>query len=258
MKIQIASDLHIESWRGRLPDEDTFRPVKDRDLLVLAGDIHVELGALAFIQRELAHSPVVYVMGNHEHYGRKTHDDLTEAWKWIASETDGLHFLSGNVATIDGVRIYGCTWYSDLWGHDDPRTAAAVARYIADFRAPHHDRGEWSVKRHVERHREQTRAMRAYAGKVDLIVTHWPPTLHALGPFYANAVGSTRQLNPYFINDQEALVREMGAEYWVSGHTHTPHEAQIGTTTSIGNPAGYRNERRDGQFRPDRTIKIGC
>ena len=51
MKIQIASDLHIESWRGRLPGEDTFRPVKDRDLLVLAGDIHVELGALAFIQR---------------------------------------------------------------------------------------------------------------------------------------------------------------------------------------------------------------
>ena len=61
MKIQIASDLHIESWRGRLPDEHTFGPVKDRDLLVLAGDIHVELGALAFIQRELAHSPVVYV-----------------------------------------------------------------------------------------------------------------------------------------------------------------------------------------------------
>ena len=98
--------------------------------------------------------------------------------------------------------------------------------------------------------------MRAHAGKVDLIVTHWPPTLHALDPFYANAIGSTRQLNPYFINDHEALVREMGAEYWVSGHTHTPHEAQIGTTTSIGNPAGYPSEGRDRTFRPDRTIEI--
>ena len=60
MRIQIASDLHLESWRGGTPDDRAFRPAEGRDLLILAGDIHVGLGAHAFIERELARSPVVY------------------------------------------------------------------------------------------------------------------------------------------------------------------------------------------------------
>ena len=40
MKIQIASDLHFELWKRNLPDrEGQFAPDKDRDLLILAGDI---------------------------------------------------------------------------------------------------------------------------------------------------------------------------------------------------------------------------
>ena len=32
--------------------------------------------------------------------------------------------------------------------------------------------------------------MRRHAGSVDVVVTHWPPTLHALHPMYAD-VGTT-------------------------------------------------------------------
>ena len=48
----------------------------------------------------------------------------------------GLHFLNGEAVTIGGVRIYGCTWYSGLWGANDPKAKYAVRRYIMDFRAP--------------------------------------------------------------------------------------------------------------------------
>ena len=56
--------------------------------------------------------------------------------------------------------------------------------------------------------------------------------------------------------EREALVREMGARYWISGHTHMPHEAKVGETVSIGNPTGYRNEQRGAGFQPDRVIEI--
>ena len=256
MKIQIASDLHLESWKGEMPDERAFVPVEDRDLLVLAGDIHVGLGARRFIERELARSPVIYVLGNHEHYGPMAHGELEEVWALVADVTPGLHFLNGTAVTIDGVRLYGCTWYSGLWGDAEPGVRTAVARCITDFQPPCHDAGAWTVRRHVEAHQGETEAMRREAGRVDVIVTHWPPTLHALHPMYAHAIGTEALLNRYFINDEQGLVKEMGARWWVSGHTHMPHRARIGATISTGNPTGYRDEGRASGFRPDRVIEV--
>ncbi len=90
MNIQIASDLHLESRPGgpggpgvsmrrdaetgearvverdggcRLPAPEAFAPVRDRDVLVLAGDIGTDLMAREFIEQELAISPVIYVPG---------------------------------------------------------------------------------------------------------------------------------------------------------------------------------------------------
>ena len=258
VRIQIASDLHLESWPGGIPDSRAFTPAEGRDLLVLAGDIHVGLGARRFIERELARSPVLYVAGNHEHYGPMAHDELEEAWMLVAQATPGLHFLNGAAVTINEVRFYGCAWYSGLWGNDDPRAAAVVARCINDFRSPHDDAGAWTVRRHIETHRRETHAMREHAGAVDVVVTHWPPTLDALHPMYADAGTTESLLNRYFINDEPALVREMGARFWISGHTHMPHEAHLGETLSIGNPTGYRNERRGAGFRPDRIVEVRC
>ena len=56
LKIQIASDLHLESWRGEMPDEQAFRPAEGRDLLVLAGDIHV--GTKCFRRRRYLLRPL--------------------------------------------------------------------------------------------------------------------------------------------------------------------------------------------------------
>ena len=256
VRIQIASDLHLEAWRGGIPDEEAFTPVEGRDLLVLAGDIGVALGALTFIRRELARSPVLYVAGNHEHYGPTAHEEVEGAWEWIASETADLHFLNGTPVTIDGVRFYGCTWYSGLWGDADPTPRAVIGHCITDFQAPHNDAGTWTVRRHVETHRRETQAMREHARHVDVMVTHWPPTLDALHPMYANAGETEALVNRYFVNDEEALVREMGARYWISGHTHMPHEATVGKTVTIGNPTGYRNEERGAGFRPDLVIEV--
>ena len=134
--------------------------------------------------------------------------------------------------------------------------AAVIGHCITDFRAPHNDGGAWTVRRHVQTHRRETQAMREHAGCVDVVVTHWPPTLDALHPVYANAPVTEALLNRYFVNDEEPLSRAMGAKYWISGHTHMPHEARVGETVSIGNPTGYRGEERGAGFRPDRVIEV--
>ena len=67
MKIQIASDLHLEMSRHHEPEIHDFFPVEDRDVLVLAGDIGTYMNAWSFIEQELRRSPVVYVPGNHEY-----------------------------------------------------------------------------------------------------------------------------------------------------------------------------------------------
>ena len=58
MKIQIASDLHLEAREDHLPAPGAFRSDASRDVLVLAGDIGRYLLAREFVFRELALTPV--------------------------------------------------------------------------------------------------------------------------------------------------------------------------------------------------------
>ena len=93
MKIQIASDLHLKFGNRTGPAKRAFVPVPDRDVLVLAGDIGRQKQARAFVERELATSPVVYVPGNHEYYSDRSRDDIDADWRAIAADNPGLHHL---------------------------------------------------------------------------------------------------------------------------------------------------------------------
>jgi len=64
MKVQLASDLHLEFIARQFPGETLIRPAYGAD--VLAGDIANDLLAIKLF----AHwpVPVVYVPGNHEYY----------------------------------------------------------------------------------------------------------------------------------------------------------------------------------------------
>ena len=250
MKIQIASDLHLEFRNGRVPPRCDFAPVRDRDLLVLAGDIGRQRMARFFIERELAVSPVIYVPGNHEYYSRKSsRGAIDDAWREIAARHDHLHYLVGEAIEIDGLRFWGGPWYSDLWSMADRRMLELVSRSINDF-SPQW--GAWTVSQHIEAHYAQTDLLREHAGRVDVVVTHWSPTKEAIHPKFDGD-----HLNPYFINDHEGLVREIGAQLWISGHTHEAYEYQIGRTWCVGNPAGYPDDKRASKaFRPDRVIVV--
>ena len=281
MKIQIASDLHLEALarerepgvvyrsamdgRGRViergpgpsrPPDAVFRPVDGRDLLILAGDIGTDTLALAFVEQELERSPVIYVPGNHEYYSGRTREVIDAVWRALAMERPGLHYLTGEALTLDGVRFWGGPWYSDLWGITPHDRAGAwyhrdVAWGINDFYAGYGG-AAWSVARHINHFHAQTDLLRAHAGALDVVITHWPPMKGAIHPKYDGDV-----LNPYFINDQDDLVREIGAKLWISGHTHEAYDYTVGETRCVGNPTGYSGEYHQSRlFRPDQVVEV--
>ena len=65
MKIQLASDLHLE-FLEKFPGARIIEPALGADLLVLAGDIHNGTKAIEhFVDWPV---PVIYLAGNHEFY----------------------------------------------------------------------------------------------------------------------------------------------------------------------------------------------
>ena len=104
------------------PTTGASSPTKNRDLLILAGDIGTGLGAYKFIDQELERSPVVYVLGNHEHYVGETHGEVEAEWARIDGTMDGLHVLQAEAREVAGWRIWGGPAYSDLWGDDTETT----------------------------------------------------------------------------------------------------------------------------------------
>ena len=182
MKIQIASDLHLEMRRNNLPGIHDFKPAEDRDVLVLAGDIGTYMDAWPFIEQELRRSPVIYVPGNHEYYCWQSREDTDEAWKHKAKQNPDLYYLTAEGVTIVGVRFWGAPWYSDLFGRRDRGYLRSVEGAINDFSPRFNVSGRWTIERHLEEHARQTTLLREQAGRVDVVVTHWPPTRDAVAP----------------------------------------------------------------------------
>jgi len=108
VKIQVLSDLHIEF-------QDFTYPSCDADVVVLAGDIHAKdkgvKWAVENIPREI---PVIYVLGNHEFYG-KAHPKFIGEIKAKAKDTN-VHVLENDVVSINGVNfMYAVDEFRVVW-----------------------------------------------------------------------------------------------------------------------------------------------
>ena len=107
MKIQIASDMHLEGRIDNMPTEDDFVADESRDLLILAGDIGVNMQASKFVIGQTKISPVIYVPGNHEYYTSLDREEVDFTWRNLAatqSHQHELHYLTGQDVVI-GVHL---------------------------------------------------------------------------------------------------------------------------------------------------------
>lgn len=254
MKIQIASDLHLEFGH------DVHIPNAGADVLVLAGDICI---AKAFKNKErninnVAYyrffdevcanfKNVIYIMGNHEHYKgtfNKTGDILREA----LAEYKNLYFLDNESVTIDGIKFVG----SSLWTNVDinnPLTINKLQFAMNDFNLIKYcdAKGNYRKFRPEDVYREH-QLSRIYLEDIltgaseknipCVVITHHAPSWQSIHEKYANDT----ELNTLYASDLEHMMTD-NVKLWIHGHTHNAFDYNINGTRVVCNPIGYPNER---------------
>jgi hypothetical protein len=174
MKIQLASDLHLEFLTRRFPAECLVQPAPEADLLVLAGDIHHGTQAIAHFADWPV--PVLYLAGNHEFYGHsweQTRLDLKSACQGTR-----ITFLDNDAIDFKGVRFLGCTLWTDfrLYGNPQLHNMNAVQQGLNDYYAIHTRQGRLRAKDTLADHEQSRRWLEAELGKPHtgktVVVTH--------------------------------------------------------------------------------------
>lgn len=137
MKIALASDLHLEF--GPLVLNNT----ENCDVLILSGDIMIARDLelknssseryhefMFNCSKEFPH--VIYIMGNHEHYGgdfKYTHDILKNNFKDLTN----VHILEKEHVVIDDIIFIGGTLWTDC-NNGDPITIHCLKNGLNDYR----------------------------------------------------------------------------------------------------------------------------
>lgn len=253
MRLHILSDLHLE--------HSTFAvPQVDADVLVLAGDI-LTAGHRAVLwaaRRQVSQGrPVVQVAGNHEFYGLKLQSE--RALMHATAERLGIHFLVRSSVVIEGVRILGCTLWTDYrvpifdtvrmgLETDSVRGMAACSRSLTDHSVIRWKDGEGSrlltpadllAEHLLDREWLEAQLATPFAGPT-VVITHHAPHVLSIAQEYAESWVTTG-----FVNDLPASFFEVPV-LWIHGHTHSRFDYHIGHCRVVCNPRGYR--RHDGSF----------
>ena len=269
MKIQLLSDLHLESHPHFVP-----QPAPDADVLVLAGDIGSYQAGSALLKQGDAdfglrrfsplHGwpvPVLFVPGNHE-YDALDFDD-THARLRETCERLGLVWLEREQWLWRGVRFVGTTLWSDFdaLAQGQPLGPALKARDKA-FRAANHYLRKTGTTRHgtpwlAEGVREQAlqcqdwlrqQLLKHHAGPT-VVVTHFAPSLRSADPRYGLTPGTAG-----FCNALDDLLP--AADLWLHGHLHCAIDYQVERCRVRANPLGYASKQEQLRFEPCGVIEL--
>ncbi len=265
-RIAVASDLHIEFERAGEPDPapvaaglhpsggpDLGAVHGAADLLVLAGDVDLGTFGVAYADEaaRFLGIPVVYVMGNHEAY----HGDLDavlDGCRAAAAATGSrVLFLENDAVEVAGVRVLGCTLWTDYAINGDAgagmRDAAAG---LADHRLIRAAGRGFMPGDALARHRESRswleRELARGATQPVVVATHHAPVRAAIEPRFEGS-----PLSPAFVSDLDDLIAAHQPAAWIWGHTHFSVDVVRGATRCISAQRGYPGENEAAApFRP--------
>lgn len=254
MKLWILSDLHVDVNRRHplvLPE-----PRPEHDAVVIAGDICHGIGeGIRFIADEkLDARPVIFVAGNHEFYECDRHAEL-EAGRAEAARFPNIHLLERDGVEIGGVRILGCTLWTDYTYagvREQARAMHVASQRLNDHRLIRTGGRLWSPQDCLEEHG----ASRAWlAGELarpagpTVVVTHHAPSRRSVQPQYRDDL-----LTAAFASDLDDLVGQ--AALWVHGHLHGPSDYAHAGCRVVANPRGYVGIKEDRAFDPALVVEV--
>jgi hypothetical protein len=259
MNIQFASDLHLEFYISEQYTNEFFEslviPQENANVLVLAGDIgypedSITKMFLAWCCSSWPH--VVWVLGNHEYYTRRTPKVYTMAEKeQLAEDYMVIHpNLSVLIDSVDdtfehlGFRILGTT----MWTDADTFHAHELKK-LNDFQMIRMEStrpfqiNDWKRLHQASRtFLQQELDDCAAQGLKAIVVSHYLPTYKMILEQYQGL-----DLNCGFAAHAEDLLDHSATALWICGHSHGQQTLQYkkrdGTTILCAlNARGYPKE----------------
>jgi len=249
MKLRILSDLHLEF-------SDLSLSTVDYDVAILAGDIHVKDKALAWIQSNIPNKTVIYVLGNHEFYGKTYPKHIAE----LKSATKGsnIHILENDKLTIDGINFFGSTLWTDFEAFGDPRIAGYHCQQIMNDFKKIRLLPRYSKLRAIDAGRIHKQAMHwlkselsQCRGEKNVVITHHGPSKKSLLKRYANDLSSAA-----YVSNLDGFILEYCPDYWIHGHLHNSVDYAIGSCRVLCNPRGYHPNELNQDFDEKFTIDV--
>lgn len=238
MNIQLVSDLHLEFIARRSPGVRLFDIAPGADVLVLAGDVHS--GSQAVDTFADSPIPVVYVLGNHEHYGFDM--DRNYGACRAAAEGTAVHVLERDAVVIDGVRFLGCTLWSDYTFRSGLTQAQNMSRsqhVLRDHYYIQREGGQFTAQDALDRHTLSRAWLQAtlaepHAGPT-VVVTHHGPHPRSVHPRFMHK--DTIALNGAFVTDMSSELAK--TTLWLHGHVHDSFDYVEAGCRVVANPRGY-------------------
>lgn len=270
MKIQLVSDLHLEFSDINIQNQN------GADVLILSGDICVAqdfhdhpmpatpytpeiirtLGSRQFLAQQFRDffkrvsfqfPHVIYVMGNHEHYGGKF--DCSASYMQHEFTTMGLanvHLIDNSMKEINGVHFVGGTLWTDMNNYD-ALTLYNIEHMMNDFRViriANQNFKKFLPKRAAEEHFKTKMYIDVVLrdlpddAKVVVVGHHAPSHLSIAEKYKQDQLMN----GGYASNLSEFILDHPKIKVWTHGHMHQCFDYVIGDTRVICNPRGYNDE----------------
>lgn len=256
MLIHLVSDLHME-FSPYIPHPKSYRA----DLIAVAGDIMSKGRGISKLRELWPNKNIVVVSGNHEHYGVDVNEN-TARMKENAKAHDIL-LLETETVVIDGVRIFGCTLWTDfmLYGKDKRKFCLYAAQQsLNDFKYIRTKDGSarFTALDSIEIHQESLKHLKQtidtpFDGPT-VILTHHAPSYKSVVPRFQNDL-----LSACFASNLDDLMCVDKVELWMHGHMHDSLDYKVNGTRVICNPRGYtsfNSGNENGAFDPGLLIEV--
>ena len=248
MKIQLASDLHLELEENSDYIKD-FPLIPCGNILILAGDIGY-IGHSTYDNHPFwdwaseSYERVLVVPGNKEFYGNF---DLSQLKNGIKIEIrQNIHWYYNKSETINGIEFI----LTPLWSFIPVSAESSVKKIHPDFKFIRHNGELLSIDIYNKLHSQciefLMKELQEKKGK-RVIVSHHVPTLQCISNEFKG-----NQMNCAFYSDMEKLMKLFNPDYWVYGHSHrNVGRLEISKTVLLSNQLGYVDKLEQDGF--DRT-----
>lgn len=252
MKIQYASDLHLEFPRNR-EFLKKYPLVPAADILVLAGDI-VPFAVMQkhkdfFSTLSDSFNTTYWLPGNHEYY----HFDAAERSGALYEKIRDNVFLVNNTSVQhQQVRLV----FSTLWTNISPANSWMIEKRMNDFHLIKYNGSRLSAEKYNELHYASLsfikEALSLNKEQRTAVYTHHVPTFMHYPEKYKGD-----SLNEAFAVELFDLIENSGVDHWVFGHHHYNAPAfTIGKTTLLTNQLGYVQQNEHQLFERNKCIEL--